>query len=121
MSSHIHDDNEEAYYVTSDAKDDSLYDKLTQNGSYQRPELEDIVAYLVSLDGVEQRGAYVEKSGSRKSGKKIKKEKIAYFKGSRVGNCFPDVSGLFAGIFQRLVRSVDGQVLAKLSDGQVFN
>ena len=34
---------------------------------------------------------------------------------------FSDVSGLFAGIFQRLVRSVDGQVLAKLSDGQVFN
>ena len=79
MSSHSHDDNEEAYYVTSDAKDDSLYDKLTENGSYQRPVLEDIVAYLVSLDGVEQRGAYVEKSGSRKSGKKIKKEKIAYF------------------------------------------
>ena len=93
MSSHSHDDNEEAYYVTSDAKDDSLYDKLTENGSYQRPVLEDIVAYLVSLDGVEQRGAYVEKSGSRKSGKKIKKEKIAYFKGSRVGDCFPDVSG----------------------------
>jgi hypothetical protein len=93
MSSHSHDDNEEAYYVTSDAKDDSLYDKLTENGSYQRPVLEDIVAYLVSLDGVEQRGAYVEKSGSRKSGKKIKKEKIAYFKGSRVGDCFTDVSG----------------------------
>jgi hypothetical protein len=87
-------DSEEAYYVESDPiNEDSLYDKLEIDGSYQRPALEDIVAYLVSLDGVEVRAAFVEKGGSRKSSKKIKKEKITYFKGSRVGDCFPNSSG----------------------------
>ena len=100
MDNHTNDDeSEEAYYITNDdATTDSLYDKLSENGSYQRPVLEDIVAYLVSLDGVEVRGAYVEKSGSRKSSvKKKKKEKIAYFKGSRVGDCFPNESGHVTG------------------------
>jgi hypothetical protein len=86
-------DEVEAFYVSGDSMtEDSLYERLSEDGSYQRPELEDIVAYLVSSDGVEFRNAYVERTGSRKGGKP-KKMKTPYFKGTRVGECFPNEAG----------------------------
>ena len=88
-----HDQGEvESFYIEGDDQEDSIYDRLSDDGSYQRPDLEDIVAYLVSVDGVECRKANVERTGSRKAGEK-KKKKVLYFKAKALGECFPNAAG----------------------------
>ncbi len=88
------------YYVNDNERDDlsddvSLYDGLSEDGAYRRAEIEELVAYLVSSDGVETRGACVQRKGSsRKSADgKIKKRVIRYFKGERLADCFPNDVG----------------------------
>ena len=84
----------EEYYVEGNYDDEdmlSLYDRLTDDGSYLHGQIREIVAYLVSSDGVETRAAWAEKRGSSK-GKK-KKTKIRYFKGERLVDCFPTNMG----------------------------
>ena len=88
-----HDEVEEFYVSGDSATEESLYDLLSEDGSYIRKELEDIVAYMVSQDGVECRASYVENN----QGKRSKKKKTLYFKGTRVGECFPNHEGHVTG------------------------
>ena len=105
----------EEFYVEGGFDDDedrlSLYDRLTEDGSYLHGQIEEIVAYLVSSDGVETRGAWAEKKGSSK-GKK-KKTKIRYFKGERLVDCFPNNMGEVPAKDDARVRALGMALLAQ--------
>lgn len=72
------------FYLSETQDTVSLYDQLKPTGRYARPELEEIVAYLVSEDGVELRKARCVREGGGI-------ENVRYWKGSRLAECFPDV------------------------------